>query len=100
MSDRRLPTRGPRLAALVVAVLAAAQRPAALAAFGTPSGVPGWKSIPSWYLVAKQARTIPPAAERVMAARARAITVEVSSSHVPMLSQPLAVLALILRAAR
>ena len=84
----------------VTATMAAAQRPAALAAFGTPSGVPGWKSIPTWYMVAKQDRTIPPVAERAMAARAGSTTVEVNSSHVPMLSQPLAVLALITRASR
>lgn len=80
--------------------MAAAQRPAALAAFGTPSGEPGWKTIPSWYMVAKQDHTIPPEAERVMAARAGATTVEVNSSHVPMISKPLAVLALIRQAAR
>jgi pimeloyl-ACP methyl ester carboxylesterase len=84
----------------VSATMAATQRPAALAAFGTPSGVPGWKSIPTWYMVAKQDRTIPPVAERAMAARAGSTTVEVNSSHVPMLSQPLAVLALITRASR
>ena len=84
----------------VTATMAATQRPAALAAFGTPSGVPGWKSIPTWYMVAKQDRTIPPVAERAMAARAGSTTVEVNSSHVPMLSQPLAVLALITRASR
>jgi len=84
----------------VTATMAATQRPAALAAFGTPSGAPGWKSIPTWYMVAKQDRTIPPVAERAMAARAGSTTVEVNSSHVPMLSQPLAVLALITRASR
>jgi len=35
-----------------------------------------------------------------MAARAGATTVEVNSSHVPMISNPLAVVALIKRAAR
>jgi hypothetical protein len=46
-------------------------------------------------MVAKNDRIIPPEAERVMAARAGATTVEVNSSHVPMISQPLKVLALI-----
>ena len=85
---------------VVANTMAAAQRPAALAAFGTPSGEPGWKSIPSWYMVAKQDHTIPPEAERAMAARAGATTVEVNSSHVPMISKPLAVLALIKQASR
>ncbi len=84
----------------VANTMAAAQRPAALAAFGTPSGVPGWETIPSWYMVARQDQTIPPEAERVMAARAGATTVEVNSSHVPMISKPLAVLAMIKQAAR
>ena len=80
--------------------MAAGQRPAALAAFGTPSGAPAWKTIPSWYMVAKQDHTIPPQAERVMARRAGATTVEVNSSHVPMISKPLSVIALIKQAAR
>ncbi|GAB3598531.1 alpha/beta hydrolase [Kineococcus gypseus] len=81
------------------AVLATAQRPAALAALTTPSGPPAWKSIPSWYLVARQDRTIPPQAERVMAARAHAHTVEVDSSHLALMSQPQAVVSLIRDAA-
>lgn len=80
--------------------MAAAQRPAALAALGTPSGEPAWKSIPSWYMVASNDRIIPPEAERAMAERAGARTVEVRSSHVPMLSQPDAVFSLIRKAAR
>lgn len=82
------------------AFLAASQRPAALAAFGTPGGEPAWKTIPSWYIVAKNDRTIPPVAERVMARRAGATTVEVSSSHVPMISKPKEVLDVIRSAAR
>ena len=42
------------------AFMAATQRPGALGALVTPSGAPAWKSIPSWYLVAKQDRIIPP----------------------------------------
>ncbi|WP_425839081.1 alpha/beta fold hydrolase [Microbacterium sp. PA5] len=84
----------------LAAVMAASQRPAALAAFGTPSGVPAWKTIPSWYIVAKQDRTIPPVAERAMASRAGSRTVEVNSSHVPMISKPLSVLSVIRQAAR
>jgi pimeloyl-ACP methyl ester carboxylesterase len=80
--------------------MAGSQRPGALASLVTPSGVPAWKTIPSWYLVAKNDRIIPPEAERVMAARAGATTVEVNSSHVPMISQPLKVLALIKAAAK
>lgn len=82
------------------AVMAATQRPGALAALVSPSGPPAWKSVPSWFLVAKQDEIIPPQAERAMAKRARATTVEIDSSHVAMLSHPEVVTKLILRAAR
>jgi pimeloyl-ACP methyl ester carboxylesterase len=47
-----------------------------------------WKSKPSWYIVAKNDRTIQPELERFVAKRMRATTIEVESSHVPMLSNP------------
>jgi pimeloyl-ACP methyl ester carboxylesterase len=81
-------------------LMAATQRPGALAALLTPSGPPAWKTIPSWYLVATQDRIIPPAAERAMAARAGSTTVEINSSHVAMMSHPSAVLRLIQDAAK
>ena len=80
--------------------MAATQRPGALAALVTPSGPPAWETIPSWYLVASQDRIIPPEAERAMAARADATTVEINSSHVAMMSHPARSPKLILRAAR
>jgi pimeloyl-ACP methyl ester carboxylesterase len=82
------------------AVMAASQRPAELATLGQPSGVPAWKTIPSWYLVAKQDKAIPPAAERFMATRMLATTIEINSSHVAMTSHPDAVTDLILSADR
>ncbi|MET0932590.1 MAG: alpha/beta hydrolase [Mycetocola sp.] len=82
------------------AVMAASQRPAALASLVIPSGVPAWKTIPSWYMVAANDNIIPPAAERFMAKRAKAKTVEVKSSHVPMMSQPKKVTDLILSAVK
>ncbi len=81
-------------------VMAATQRPGALAALLAPSGAPAWESIPSWYLVARQDRIIPPEAERAMAARAGATTVEIESSHVAMMSHPSAVVSLIKAAAK
>ena len=47
-----------------------------------------WKSKPSWYIVAKNDRTVHPELERFVAKRMRATTIEVESSHVPMLSNP------------
>ena len=63
-------------------------------------GPPAWETIPSWYLVAGQDRIIPPEAERAMAARAGATTVEIKSSHVAMMSHPQTVVRLIEAAAR
>ncbi len=77
----------------------ATQRPFSNEAFTSPSGDPAWKTIPSWYMVARQDHAIPPATERFMAARAHATTVEVDSSHVAMISQPEATTRLILAAA-
>jgi len=70
------------------AVMALTQRPGSLGSLAEPSGVPAWRDTPSWYLVAGEDRIIPPAAEREMAARAGARTVEIDSSHVPMISHP------------
>jgi pimeloyl-ACP methyl ester carboxylesterase len=57
-----------------------------------------WKSKPSWYIVATEDRTVHPELERSAAKRMVATTVEVRSSHVPMLSQPQAVLDVIRKA--
>jgi pimeloyl-ACP methyl ester carboxylesterase len=76
-------------------VMHAVQQPISLSAFGDVMGVPAWKSLPSWFLVATNDEAIPPDAERAFAARMGATTVEVASSHVPMVSQPDEVVALI-----
>jgi len=80
-------------------VLAAAQRPVAASALATPSGAPAWKTIPSWYLVGTIDKVIPPAEQRFMAARAKSHVAELRASHLPMVSQPKAVAAAIMRAA-
>ena len=80
--------------------MAATQRPAALATLTEPSGVPAWMTIPSWYLVASQDHAIPTAAERFMAARMHAHTVQINSSHAAMVSHPDAVTDMILSAAK
>jgi pimeloyl-ACP methyl ester carboxylesterase len=79
--------------------MAASQRPGALGALLIPSGAPAWTDIPSWYIVANQDRIIPPEAERAMAERAGATTVQVNSSHVVMMTQPGIVTRVILEAA-
>ncbi len=85
---------------VTAADMAATQRPVNAAAFGSTSGQPAWKSIPSWYLVATRDRALAPDLERFMAARAGSHTVEVDSSHAAMVSHPAAVTQLIERADR
>jgi len=80
------------------AVLAAAQRPFAAAAFGGPSGPPAWKTLPCWYLLGTEDKAIPPALQRFMAERADATIVEVPASHVSFVSQAEAATQLILQA--
>ena len=58
-----------------------------------------WKTKPSWYIVAKNDRTVPPELERFCAKRMNATTIEVESSHVPMLSKPSIVIDVIKSAA-
>jgi pimeloyl-ACP methyl ester carboxylesterase len=77
----------------------AVQQPLASSAFTDVMGVPAWKSLPSWYLVAQNDEAIPPDAERQFAARMGATTVEIPSSHVPMVSRPEEVADLIEKAA-
>ena len=62
-------------------------------------GVPAWKSLPSWYMVATNDQAIRPDAERMFAKRMGATTVEVPSSHVAMVSHPDEVAKLIDKAA-
>src|SRR6202167_686663 len=69
-------------------VMCAVQQPVAAAAFQDVMGVPAWKSMPTWYLVAMADEAIPPDAERQFAGRMGATTIEVPSSHVAMVSHP------------
>jgi pimeloyl-ACP methyl ester carboxylesterase len=80
-------------------VMYAVQQALALSAFEDVMGVPAWKSLPSWYLVAQNDEAIPPDAERQFAQRMGATTVEVPSSHVAMVSHPAEVAELIEKAA-
>ncbi|MGW4125096.1 alpha/beta fold hydrolase [Nocardia sp. NPDC004711] len=59
-----------------------------------------WKSKPSWYIVARNDRTVHPELERFCAKRMNASTYEVDSSHVPMLSHPGLVIDVIRTAAK
>ena len=86
--------------ARTAARMATAQRPVTLAAGQEKCSAPAWKTIPSWYLIGRQDRVINPTAQRFMAKRAHAHTVEINSSHASYISHPAAVTKLILEAAR
>jgi pimeloyl-ACP methyl ester carboxylesterase len=76
-------------------VMFAVQQPLTISAYDDVMGVPAWKALPSWFMVADGDQTIPPDAERLFAKRMGATTVEISSNHVAMVSHPDDVLQLI-----
>ena len=80
-------------------LMQATQRPFSVAAFTEPSGMPAWRTIPSWYLLATQDNAIPPKTQEFMATRAGAHITRVRASHVPMMAKPEATTKLILKAA-
>jgi hypothetical protein len=80
-------------------VMFAVQQPLHSSALGEVMGVPAWKSLPSWFLIADGDQAIPPDAQRQFAPRMGATTVEVSTNHVAMVSHPDEVLQLIKTAA-
>ncbi len=80
-------------------VLAAVQHPTALSILGTPAGVPGWRTIPTFYQVSTNDEVIAPDLLRFFAERMGAETIELVSSHVSMISHPGEVADLIVRAA-
>src|SRR5215208_748944 len=80
------------------AVMAATQRPVAELAFPEPSGVPAWKTLPSWAVVATGDKAAGSDVVRSMAERAGATITEVEGSHVIMISKPQEVTDVILRA--
>jgi pimeloyl-ACP methyl ester carboxylesterase len=82
------------------AVLASEQRPLVLSVLGEKSGVPAWKTIPSWYLVGKLDLVIPPFAQILMAQRAHATIAFVNAAHPSMISHPEAAADLIEQAAQ
>ena len=85
----------------VAADLAATQPPTGAATFTSKLTVePAWKTIPSWYLVAKQDKAASPDLERFMAHRIHAHTRQINSSHAVYISHPEAVAQLIEQAAR
>lgn len=81
------------------ALVYATQTPAFHTVFDDKSGAPAWKNKPTWYVVAKNDKSIHPDLERFMAKRMKAKTIELESSHVEMLARPAEVLKVIEEAA-
>ncbi|MBZ9756331.1 alpha/beta hydrolase [Mesorhizobium sp. ESP6-5] len=79
--------------------MADSQVPWAVAALEGKVTEPAWRVKPSWYLVATDDHMIPPPAQRQMANRAGATTVEVPGSHAVYVSDPASVAKLIKDAA-
>jgi len=82
------------------AALAAAQRPITTEALNEQSGVPAWKTIPSWAVVGLADHVIPPASQIAMANNAGAQITEIDDApHLSMISNPETVTHVIERAA-
>ena len=82
-------------------LMAASQRPIAEAALHEASGIPAWKTTPSWFIFGTADKNIPLAGLSFMAQRAdakRTVAIE-GASHVVMVSHPDAVAKIIIEAA-
>lgn len=81
------------------ALLTATQGPTNGAAFAATISTAAWKSKPSWFAIAANDQAIPPELEKAEAARMKATSITLLSSHVAMLSHPREVAELIEQAA-
>jgi pimeloyl-ACP methyl ester carboxylesterase len=81
-------------------ILETVQRPIASKCIQEKAPVPGWKTKPSWYLLAEEDRMIAPETQRFMADRMGAQIRAHHVDHSPMYTAPDAVISVILEAAR
>lgn len=79
--------------------MADSQVPWGVQAFAGEITVPAWKSKPSWYVIPKDDRIIPPAAQHGMAGRTHATVHDVPGSHAVYIANPQAIAAVIEEAA-
>jgi pimeloyl-ACP methyl ester carboxylesterase len=82
------------------ALLAATQRPFAVGAGSEPSGIPAWKTIPSWAIIGTADHVIPPAEQLATARVAGAHVTMIDSGHLSLITHPDAVTSVILQAVR
>jgi pimeloyl-ACP methyl ester carboxylesterase len=86
------------LSARQAGLIGVTQRPISELAFSEAGGVPAWKHLPSWAVVATGDKAAGADVIRSMAERAGATITEIEGSHVIMISQPQAVTDVILNA--
>lgn len=67
--------------------------------FASRTSAAAWRSKPSWYAITTQDRTTAPELQRFVAARMKARTIELASSHLSLISHPREVTDLIVTAA-
>jgi pimeloyl-ACP methyl ester carboxylesterase len=82
----------------MIAILAATQRPIALACIQETARKPAWKTKPSWFLVAEEDRMINPETQHFMAERMAAKVGSHSVDHTPLVTAPERVVDIILEA--
>jgi pimeloyl-ACP methyl ester carboxylesterase len=90
----------PQATAADHALLAAVQKPIALASITTTMRRPLWRDRPSWYLAAEEDRMILADNQRFMAGRMSATLVSHPVDHTPLIARPELVTRLILDAVR
>jgi pimeloyl-ACP methyl ester carboxylesterase len=80
------------------ALLAATQRPIALACIQEKAPSPAWKAKPSWYLVAEEDRMVNPATQQFLARRMGAQIRSEKVDHAPLVTAPELAVEIILQA--
>jgi len=82
-----------------IAISAAVQRPISVKCIQEPVAKPGWRSKPSWFLVAEEDRMINPKTQYFMAKRMAAKTHSYPVDHTPLLTAPQKVVDIVMEAA-
>lgn len=88
----------PDLKPAELKIMTVTQGPIRGANFEEKVSATAWSTKPSWYIVAAKDQMIHPDAQRAFAAKIKAKTTTLETSHVPMLSQPAKVAAVIIEA--
>jgi pimeloyl-ACP methyl ester carboxylesterase len=68
--------------------MAASQLPLGLQTFTDKITTVAWKTKPSYYILTSEDHMIPPAAQKMMATRAKSVQIDIKASHAVYISQP------------